>query len=224
MNLTDDQIVRFLIDKYKQEGKDLSFVLSDSVFKQLPLGAKVEALKKYSAELAAGTKASRGQDWLSMGQTAAITGLPAFLAAKKVITPDRVAEIAKAVGYKNGLTPAMHSNYAKGGLIAAGIFAALAGAGVAGLTAGNALVNKAKLKKNLDDLANDPTDERGIGVLSNYDRLSADRIDSNPILNHLRTRLGPQLVSDIPNHALGVVEKTLLAQAKSDLARHGAGE
>jgi len=224
MNLTDDQIVRFLIDKYKQEGKDLSFVLSDSVFKQLPLGAKVEALKKYSAELAAGTKASNGRDWLSMGQTAAITGVPAFLAARKVITPERVEEMAKAVGYKNGLSRANHLSYARGGLAAAGIFAALAGAGIAGLTARDVLINKAKLKKNLDNLANNPTDEQSLGVLSSYDRLSADKIEANPLLNRLRTSLGPRLASDIPNHALRVVENTLAAQAKHDLARYGAGE
>lgn len=224
MNLTDDQIVRFLIDKYKQEGKDLSFVLSDSVFKQLPLGAKVEALKKYSAELAAGTKATRGKDWWSIGQTAAVTGVPAFLAARKVITPDVVADLAKKVGYTNGLTPSLHSKYARGGLITAGILAALAGAGVAGLNSYQALVEKAKLKKSLDSLAKSPTDERSLGLLSNYDRLTSNKLESNVLMTTLRKRLSGQLANDIPHRSLGIVENSLRGRMAEDLARHGLGE
>lgn len=187
MNLTDDQIVRFLIDKYKQEGKDLSFLLSDPVFAQLPLGSKVEALKKYAAELVAGSNTGMNRnDWKSIGKTTAVSAMVGALGANKFVNSKTIQDLAASKGLNLG---GVSNLLSRKGFLTAATMGALGGLAYSGINVAEALSARRKVKSNLEQLANNPTDRQGIYTLVNHSKLPSTGIRSDSLADKLKSKI-----------------------------------
>lgn len=163
MQLSDDQVVRLLISRYKQSDIDLSQVVHDPVFNDLPLSAKVDALKKYAGELAAGTSSRFTKKDLNpvflgtgFGALAAASAVPGLL-SKTGLGPRVLGSLQQRMSHNKALIGTM-------------IIAGTAGAIVGGITSlvdahGTKSIRVAD-KNILQKLSTNPTDGSAVFGLS----------------------------------------------------------
>jgi hypothetical protein len=177
MTISEDQVVKSLISFYRSQGIDLSTLFTNPLFEKLPLDKKVEAVKKYAAEIRDGINDNRSRyEKLSTNTETVIGGIKgmaagsmASLAALKAIEAITGKSIALSMGHNKILSRVVLS----GGLIGAGLGA------ISGFTKSYPeQVYRRTVKNYAGVVAKNPTDENAIGLLS------ANRTmikDTNPI-------------------------------------------
>lgn len=146
--MDDAQIVLSLLNFYRSQGIDLHHLLDDPIFNTLSLPTKVQMIKTYAADLAAGITprlkfSDLSHSKLDIARSAAAGGLAGFGAIKALgIKPHPVAVAGATV---TGLT---------------------FGTGLALMRRLNEVSERRSLKNQLLQVAHNPSDESVLGVLA----------------------------------------------------------
>lgn len=191
MNLSDDQVVSLLISNYRQRGVDLSELLKDKVFEQLPLASKVDAIKKYSGELSRGTNDKFGiRDARGVAAEAALGAISGMTIVPRL---NSQGILTKALSGLKTTSPAA-SNFVgklinKHSLRFAGLIGATAGAGVGLLLSKREIDARKRVKDILNTTYNNPTDDNGVLTLSL----------ANSASNSTGSRFGNNIIGQIPS-------------------------
>lgn len=189
-HLTDDQIVRSLIAYYHNTGVDLSTLLNDPIFEKLPIGSKVDAIKKYAATIVQGSSKNPGKPYhkaiLNSGLlgagTGAFTGMGAGFATWAAMKPFPLGTLGslKALAYTVG-----------SGALLGGASAAISSY----LEHKGNITARENMHNQLRRTAESPTTENALGLLSsNY--ISSKRDEGNQAL---RRRLDSYIIPAIDN-------------------------
>jgi hypothetical protein len=160
MQLSDDQVVRILIAKYKQSGIDLSNILHDPVFNGLPLSSKIDALKEHAREIADGTDDGFNKsDFKSITVGSVMGAIPAALSALPAVA---------ALAVRNpSLTESMlHNKYLWRTAAAAGLLGAVVGGFTSHLANSDKRSARSNSKVILNHIATNPTDTTAVVGLS----------------------------------------------------------
>lgn len=157
MQLSDDQIVKILIAKYKNSGKDLANILSDPVFLGLPIRSRLEALRNNAPELAAGVNPSFSKHDLKT--TLTDMGVGAFsgaLAAPAVIWGSK-GKILSSPGLQT--------------MLFGGLWGGLGGAVLGGASSLDNKGYRSDVRKGLDNIRKNPSEEEAVKTLSDVQRV-----------------------------------------------------
>ena len=149
----EDQIVKSLLEFYKEQGTDLYAVLDDPLFEKLPLEEKIRLLKKHSNDIIAGTKKDMSKEEIrNILLEAGLFGMGAGMMSASTAG-------AVANNFSNARIP--YKYLALGALAAGGL-----GAATSVMTSRN-LINKRKtLVEKLRELQDTPTDNNAIKLLA----------------------------------------------------------
>jgi hypothetical protein len=151
-NLTDDQVIRSMLNYYKARGINLSSVLDEPLFKGLSTKTKVELLKKYAGEIESGTQSGIFKsditkilwDVLPASVYGGIAGFGGGVAASKMFKGGKVHPLSVALAATLG---------------------ASMGALASGINSAQPIGFRAQLKNQFQNLASHPTDENALQTL-----------------------------------------------------------
>lgn len=171
MQLSEDQVIRILINKYKREGKDLFYLFSDPVFNQMSFPSKVAFLKEKAEELSKGINPN-----VNKGDVAGLLADIALGALGSLFASSLALTSIKALG-----TPldAMARTSTKGML---GLVGGLIG-GAGHLMGTYAPPKKKAIIQELQAVIKNPTDEQTVHSMSNINSVGNA---SNSILNRVK--------------------------------------
>lgn len=195
MTMTQDKVIDSMIAFYRQEGIDMSALFSNPVFNNLPLDAKVAAIKKYAAEIRDGTNPNYSKYEKGVIGVGALTGTISGMAAGSVGAAAALKAIEAVAGTALGLK--MNHNKILAKVLLSG---AIVGAGL-GAMAGSMSEYRSKTYRGLvkdyaGKLAKDPTDVNAIGLLSaNVDFTTARHPFASVAAKTLASELLPKLRS-----------------------------
>lgn len=183
MQLSDEQIVNILIDKYKRSGSNLSKVLQDPVFKALPLSARMAAIRDHAAELSSGINPSfNGSNYKNIGVEAGFGALAGGAAARSFINKSDLAKTLTTYGGPQ------HKAYAGSGKRQSIIFGLLAGGAVGalgGLMSERSDQDRLQHTKNtLSNLGRRPSDRNAVLAYSDIESAAG-----NPLVDRVKSTL-----------------------------------
>lgn len=158
MPLTNEDIVSALVAYYKRTGVDMTSLLGDPTFMSLKTPDKIDAIKRYAADLHAGSSDDlRSQDKKTIAMEAAIGALPIIPAAFTILRSQAVKDLSPAI-----------RNLSLGQALVAGLaMGAATGGMMAYAKAKQSQDYRKALRANLGNVARDPSTTNVIGVLAN---------------------------------------------------------
>lgn len=174
MPLTNEDIVSAIVAYYKRTGVDMTALLGDPTFNALKVPDKIEAIKKYSADIHAGSSSNLGsaakKSIAVEAVMSALPVIPATIAIARTVMPHlmpgvKTLSLAQAAG---------------GGLV----FGLGTGAILAYARARQAQDYRNALRRNLANVVQNPDTINAIGVLST----SNVQGQSYSLKNHLVSR------------------------------------
>lgn len=185
--MTDDQIVAALITSYKNRGVDMSHLLTDPVFRSLPVQSQIQALQSHASELEAGI--SSGLNREDVGHTVAqglSTGLKGALLGGSLGT-------LIAASRPGNLTPV------KGALIGAGMLGGL-GALMSGFHTEGRVRDRREVKNALKGLSEASSPVPSVTLLSGAHAQQESKNLKQEILNRIAGDLHQSAQGVLPGY------------------------
>ena len=170
--MTDDQLALALITAYKNRGIDMSLLLVDPMFTDLPASSKIEAIQKYAKDIESGINPRLNSvDWSRIAANAGFEGAAGAMAGAGL---GRLV----AAGTQGGITP-LHAT-----LIGATLLGST-GAIIGGLKAFGGVRERQSLKRTMGEVSANPTVPNAVYALSSNHMHSTGKVVRDNILNRI---------------------------------------